>query len=307
MITNKKSLLESILDKDTKEIVSSESANPYSKFFSISKDGVDSDFYISTSKNTFGKPIKENSGECYGINVNEEYKGLHFVFEVVNDMYENKHFDELLLESDFICEECFEIAIDKNLKSRSDILSERIKLTNDVKYHLDRGISLLENIYRPGSDGHIKLIKESREMWERGDLELVGEDKYIFEDTSLGTFAEYDGVMVPLDYPMINEEYVNLSEAKYKGRDVELNKPKRGGSKKFYVYVRKPNGGIKKLSFGDTTGLSVKLNDPGARKSFSARHDCPNKTDKTKASYWSCRLPRYANLLGLKTNFSGYW
>ena len=33
----------------------------------------------------------------------------------------------------------------------------------------------------------------------------------------------------------------------------------------------------------------------------------PPKTDKTKASYWSCRLPRYAKLLGLKSSFSGFW
>jgi len=30
------------------------------------------------------------------------------------------------------------------------------------------------------------------------------------------------------------------------------------------------------------------------------------KTDKTKALYWSCRLPRYAKLLGLKSSFSGF-
>ncbi len=31
------------------------------------------------------------------------------------------------------------------------------------------------------------------------------------------------------------------------------------------------------------------------------------KKDRTKASYWSCRLPRYAKLLGLKSSFSGFW
>ncbi len=78
-------------------------------------------------------------------------------------------------------------------------------------------------------------------------------------------------------------------------------KPKRGGSKKFYVFVKNPQTKkIKKISFGDTTGLSAKINNPKARKAFAARHDCKNKTDKTKASYWSCRLPRYAKLLGLK-------
>ena len=96
-----------------------------------------------------------------------------------------------------------------------------------------------------------------------------------------------------------------LNESKDK-KNPPLNKPKRGGSKKFYVYVR-DKGKIKKVSFGDTSGLSAKINNPQARKAFAARHDCANKKDKTKASYWSCRLPRYAKLLGIKSTFSGYW
>ena len=42
------------------------------------------------------------------------------------------------------------------------------------------------------------------------------------------------------------------------------------------------SGNIKKVSWGDTTGLKIKLNDKEARKSFSARHNCPAKKDKTK-------------------------
>ncbi len=57
----------------------------------------------------------------------------------------------------------------------------------------------------------------------------------------------------------------------------------------------------------NTTGLSAKINNPEARRAFAKRHDCANKKDRTKASYWSCRLPRYAKLLGLKSNFSGFW
>jgi len=88
-----------------------------------------------------------------------------------------------------------------------------------------------------------------------------------------------------------------------------LNKPKRGGSKKFYVYVRDPKSKrIKKVSFGMAGGgLRAKLNNPKARQAFSKRHNCPQKKDKTKASYWSCRLPRYAKALGFNTTFSGYW
>jgi len=88
-----------------------------------------------------------------------------------------------------------------------------------------------------------------------------------------------------------------------------LGKPKRGGSKKFYVYVRDPKSKrIKKVSFGMAGGgLRAKLNNPKARQAFAKRHNCAQKTDRTKASYWSCRLPRYAKLLGFKTTFSGYW
>ena len=101
-------------------------------------------------------------------------------------------------------------------------------------------------------------------------------------------------------------EEVELEEEK---KQPALGKPKRGGSKKFYVYVKDPKTKrIKKVSFGMAGGgLRAKLNNSKARAAFSKRHNCPQKKDRTKASYWSCRLPRYAKLLGFKTTFSGYW
>ena len=120
---------------------------------------------------------------------------------------------------------------------------------------------------------------------------------------------DLEGVNMILKNYNVFDKYMkpSLNEA-IKKKTPALNKPKRGGSKKFYVYVRNPKTKkIKKVSFGDTTGLSAKINNPQARKAFAARHKCAQKTDKTKASYWSCRLPRYAKLLGLKSNFGGYW
>ena len=95
----------------------------------------------------------------------------------------------------------------------------------------------------------------------------------------------------------------DINEAEYQGKKVELSKPKRGGSKKFYVYVMNPKTKkVKKVSFGAAGGggnLAVKLKDPKARKAFADRHNCDQKNDKTKPGYWSCRLPRYAKSLGL--------
>ena len=103
--------------------------------------------------------------------------------------------------------------------------------------------------------------------------------------------------------------FVGLNEADKKKKNPPLGKPKRGGSKKFYVYVRDPKSKrIKKVSFGMAGGgLRAKLNNPKARQAFAKRHNCAQKKDKTKASYWSCRLPKFAKLLGLNTTFTGYW
>jgi hypothetical protein len=103
------------------------------------------------------------------------------------------------------------------------------------------------------------------------------------------------------------EAWKSLQEAEYRGKDVPLNKPKRGGSKKFYVYTKNKKGNVVKVSFGGTTGLNVKIDEPGARSSFAARHQCDTKKDKTKPGYWACNIGRYWKSLGGSRNFSGYW
>jgi len=86
----------------------------------------------------------------------------------------------------------------------------------------------------------------------------------------------------------------DLDEAKYQGKTVSLGKPIRtspseGG--KFKVYVRDPkSGNIKMVRFGDTTGLSIKRDDPKRRKNYRARHHCDNPGPRTKANYWSCKM-----------------
>jgi hypothetical protein len=102
-------------------------------------------------------------------------------------------------------------------------------------------------------------------------------------------------------------ESIEEAKKKPKKKDPPLNKPKRGGAKKFFVYVRDPKTkNIKKVSFGQV-GMSAKINDPKARKAFAARHKCGQGEKPTSPKYWSCRLPRYSKLLGLKSNFSGFW
>ena len=108
-------------------------------------------------------------------------------------------------------------------------------------------------------------------------------------------------------YVIFTDTNQRMFEAEFRGKNVKLNSPKRGGSKAYYVYVKNPKTGrVKKVSFG-SGGLRAKINNPKARKAFSARHNCPNKKDRTKAGYWSCNLPRYAKQLGLGANKNTFW
>jgi len=115
-----------------------------------------------------------------------------------------------------------------------------------------------------------------------------------------------DKVLYRLTHDVWVDKFV-LKEAKKNNK--KLNKPMRdsSGGKAYKVYVKDPKTKkIKTVRFG-SGGLRAKINDKKARNAFAKRHNCSAKKDKTKAGYWSCRLPRYASLLGLKSSFSGFW
>ena len=169
------------------------------------------------------------------------------------------------------------------------------KISKSVHYHVENKIPFAENIYRLHSEEFYRLFREARELYNEGLLtELDSWDKQLLE-SDIGEFGIFEGQQVPLDIPIEEEE-----------KNPPLNKPKRGGPKKFYVYV-KDGDEIKKVTWGDTTGLSVKLKNPEARKSFAARHRCDQQKDKTKAAYWACNLPRYAKSLGMSGGGNFFW
>ena len=86
-----------------------------------------------------------------------------------------------------------------------------------------------------------------------------------------------------------------IDEAEYQGRTVKLGKPMQGDVKKFKVYVKNPKGNVVKVNFGHGgssvkgKAMSIKKNNPAARRSFRARHNCDNPGPRHKARYWSCR------------------
>lgn len=207
------------------------------------------------------------------------------------------------------------------------------KIVESIQYNVENNLPLSECVFRRESDLFMNYFNYLRENKDTLELDDFGKQ---LVDSDLGTYGEYEGETVALDLPFVEEEkddenpcwdgYEMIGMKKDKNgkevpncvpikdikesednKDVELNKPKRGGPKKFYVYVKNDKGNVIKVPFGDTSGLSVKFDDEEARRSFVARHDCENKKDKTKPGYWSCNLPKYASTLGLSGGGNFYW
>ena len=180
-----------------------------------------------------------------------------------------------------------------------EILTEA-QASKELWYHVNNNISLEECVFRYGSKKYFLLMNEAKSLMNEG-VEFDSKTTALLE-TDLGDFAMYEGEEVPLDFPMLTEA------PKKKKKDPPIGKPKRGGSKAYYVYVRNPKTKkIKKVSFG-SGGLRAKINNPKARRAFAARHRCSTANDRTTARYWSCRLPRYAKQLGIAaSNPGGFW
>lgn len=191
--------------------------------------------------------------------------------------------------------------LEAELKEVIILKESKVTISEGLSYHIRNGLNLYNSIYRYNSKKHIELIKEIRDLYVKGNIVLCENDEGIIMSDA-GLLGTYNGEQVMLDLPF-EENVSDVNEAEYKGKKVKLNQPKRGGSKKFYVFVKDPKSGkVIKVQFGAKDGgrkLSVKLKDPDARKRFADRHNCEEKNDKTKPGYWSCRLPRYADMLGL--------
>lgn len=175
-------------------------------------------------------------------------------------------------------------------------------ISESVSYHLDNNLSLSETIFRYGSTAHLNLINEYRELYNNNFLLNISEDDKHIINTDAGTIGLYGGRKVLLDLPFIlDDDYVN--EAKYRGREVDLNKPFRlkNKNKKFGVYVKNDKGNVILVKFGDPN-MKVKNYDKFRAASFKARHKCHLKKDRTKAGYWACNIGRYRKLLGLSSN-----
>ena len=172
--------------------------------------------------------------------------------------------------------------IKESLKShlnKSLILKETINISDELQYHIDNKMTLTNNAFKVYSESYFDLVNEVRVLWKQGKIDLNEEDTLMVE-SDLGQKVKIGKTYIYLDAPYIYEtEEDILTESKI---------PK--GNKKFAVYTKGKNGGVKKVTFGNSN-LIIKE----SRK-------CSEKTDRTTSGYWSCNLGRYSKQLGLSSS-----
>jgi|TARA_X000001036_G_scaffold283798_1_gene263593 hypothetical protein len=155
----------------------------------------------------------------------------------------------------------------------NDIMMEEINVieTEDAKS---------ANLYTPYEDDLADIMRLT-ENPNPGDFNQA-------VASPIGSINKNDEERVADDNVTGKDPEVEVHEAEYQGRKVTLNKPMQGDTKKSKVYVKNAKGNVVKVNFGQK-GMSIKKGNPGARKSFRARHNCKNPGPKWKARYWSCR------------------
>jgi hypothetical protein len=183
----------------------------------------------------------------------------------------------------------------KEYKNPPMKLTQNVRISEDMRYHLDNKLSLSENIFRINSDKYFNLINEARELYFKNKLSLNDNDIWIVESNLGKTVLLENGFTIYEDMYGSVENVDFLTEAEYQGRKVQLGKIMQGDIKKFKVYVKNDKGKVVKVNFGfggkSAKGkrMVIKKNNPARRKSFRARHNCSNPGPRWKPRYWACR------------------
>lgn len=167
----------------------------------------------------------------------------------------------------------------------------------DINGVLLESEELVEGRLQDVDRNDIKLWTEkSEENKKKYDMYLhyrsISDKAFKDRDGALSTGAALQADLIRNDIvkAIKAEREQGINEAEYQGRKVSLGKPflTPDGPKKRSVYVKKPDGKVVKVNFGDKK-MKIKKSNPARRKSFRARHRCENPGPRWKARYWACK------------------
>ena len=107
-----------------------------------------------------------------------------------------------------IIRESLESYLDKTLI----IKDESTEISESLKYHIENGLSLTNNIFRVYSQGYFDLVNEVRELWKKNKISLNEEDTLMVE-SDLGKRVKIGEEIIYLDAPFMLEEDEIIEEA----------------------------------------------------------------------------------------------
>jgi hypothetical protein len=175
-------------------------------------------------------------------------------------------------------------------------INEAIEFSKQQLDTLRKNYSTINKI-NPSSPAYTKLIKLLNSLDNKALKQIANADVKFVSMLAKNRIKEgeeteeYDVETLEelKDFHQFMKEYKSdINEGEYQGRDVELGKIMQGDVKKFKVYVKNDKGNVVKVNFGQK-GMTIKKDNPGARKSFRARMNCDEPGPRWKARYWSCR------------------
>jgi hypothetical protein len=108
-------------------------------------------------------------------------------------------------------------------------LQSRVLMTENMQYHIDNKKPLYETTLPYGSKVYLDLWAEARYLYSRGALNVEGIDKEKITETDLGEYGIFEGKLVPLDMPMLEEGLLtedNIAELDKIKKEVEALMPR---------------------------------------------------------------------------------
>jgi len=110
----------------------------------------------------------------------------------------------------------------------NESMQSRVLMTENMQYHIDNKKPLYETTLPYGSKEYLDLWVEARYLYSRGALNVEGIDKEKITETHLGEYGIFEGQIVPLDMPMLEEGLLtedNIAELEKIKKEVEALMP----------------------------------------------------------------------------------
>jgi len=91
----------------------------------------------------------------------------------------------------------------ENVGNKGPVINEnlnaRVVMSEDMKYHVDNKLSLIESRLPYGSPAFLNLWAEARYLYSREAIHVNEADKKVLVESNLGEYGMYKGKKVPLD------------------------------------------------------------------------------------------------------------